>query len=150
MKDSQIVAAFVGISVAIWLLLALAIFLLPTMGYPRSIVYPLQAHPVALVMAAFPLISIYVKKTDQPVTYRRALKLSVLALVFLLPLYVLSDSLNIYALVSALDAADAIPQGQRNYIIYTPRGIGLTIFGTLLGLGYVFPAQVKVRQRAVA
>lgn len=120
------------------------------MGYPRSIVYPLQAHPVALVMAAFPLISIYVKKTDQPVTYRRALKLSVLALVFLLPLYVLSDSLNIYALVSALDAADAIPQGQRNYIIYTPRGIGLTIFGTLLGLGYVFPAQVKVRQRAVA
>lgn len=145
MRDSKIVLVFVGVSAAIWLLIALSIFLLPKVGYGAFVELALKAHPTVFIMAFLPLTLIYVRTADRPIPYRRALRLSVISLMFLLPLAVLSDSLNANALILTLGISDLIQEGERNYIIFNPRSLFITVFGTLLAMGYIFPAQVKKR-----
>ncbi|WP_122075001.1 hypothetical protein [Pseudophaeobacter sp. EL27] len=147
MKDSKILIVFVGIAVSLWLLIALAVFFLPKIGYGNFLELVFKAHPTIILLAAFPLISTYMKTTEEPMPYKRALRISGKSLVLLLPLYVLSESINANALVATLGISDLMQEGERNYVVFTYQGLALTAFGALAGLGFVFPAQVKVRQK---
>ncbi len=147
MKDSKIVMVFVGIAVSLWLLIALAVFFLPKIGYGKFLELVFMTHPTIILFAAFPLISMYTKATDEPMPYKRALKISIMSLVFLLPLYVVSESINANTLFSTLGVSDLVQEGERNYVVFTYRGIALTVFGALAGLGFLFPAQVRLRRK---
>ena len=74
------------------------------------------------------------------------IRIALLALIAMVPLTVLADSLSMNALVMGLGAGDLA----RTYVTYTWRGLALIVFATLLGLGCLFPAQVRLRLKKLA
>ncbi len=150
MTNTKIISLFVTISVAIWLALSAAVWVLPQLGLGRFINLVLTAHPTLSLVAVFPVITIYMKSTKDPFPYLRGVKLALIALIILLPLSVLAESLAAFALISGAGIPDHLFDGERNYIIFTYRGLLLTTFASILGLGFILPAQVKVRQKQLS
>ncbi len=147
MTNTRIISLFVIISAAIWAALSATVWILPQLGLGRFLNLVLQAHPTLNCLAVFPIIGIYMKRTKEPLSFLKGLKLALFALIVLLPLSVLAESLLTLALISGAGVPDDLFNGNRNYIIVTYRSLLLTVFATLLGLGYLLPAQIRVRQK---
>jgi uncharacterized membrane protein len=126
--------------------------ILPLIGWGKFINFALQFHPGDLALAVFPLIAIYTKSSDEPVTFAHGFKLAAIALVWLLPLSVLAQSVNSWGLMLTLHYAgylQNLPE-HPNYIILSAKSLILTAFATLIALGWIFPNQVKLKLRAKA
>jgi asparagine N-glycosylation enzyme membrane subunit Stt3 len=150
MKDSRIVFLFVALSVAVLLLTSLVIAALPLMGFAKFINFALQFHPGDLALAVLPVVAIYARNTNEPVTFGRGLRLTAFALVFLLLLSVAAESINTWGVTLALQKAgylQTLPE-HPNYIILSARSLFLTALATLLALGLIFPKRVKLMLRA--
>jgi chromate transport protein ChrA len=152
MKDSRIIFIFVTFGIAILLLTSLIIALLPLSGWGKFINFALQFHPGDLALAVFPLVAIYTKNSNEPMTFAHGLKLAAIALVLLLPLSVLAESVNSWGLMLALHYAgylQDLPE-HPNYIVLSAKSLILTALATLIALGWIFPSQVKLKLRAKA
>jgi len=143
---------FVILSIGIWLAISAIVLVLPMLGLGKFINLALLAHPGALVFAAFPLISRYVKATPESMPYGRAARMALIAMVILVPLSILATSLNTWAMVTGLHNAGILaePPADPNYIIISVGSLFITALMTFIGLGFVFPAQVNVQRKRAA
>ncbi|NYJ15466.1 hypothetical protein GGI64_006578 [Rhizobium leguminosarum] len=145
MKDLRIVGVFVSLSMAIWIFTSFIIAALPFIGFEKFINTALHLHPGDIIFAALPLAAIYVKGTTQPINTARGLKLAVIALIFLLPLSVLAESLKTWAVILSLHKVGyfSILPADPTLLVVSGRSLFVTAVVTLIGLTLIFPARVK-------